>query len=864
MALGDATRIAKAILEPLKHAHDHGVIHHDLKPENILIDDRGAIKLTDFGLGHLAASVKQQSVQRFASLPTLSTLGAPGTLAYMAYEQLSLATREHVDERCDLFAFGVIWFEMLVGHVPMGRDQVPTALVPELDKRCDVIYERSTASFDRRISSADELIVLFDELFTARGHKRRSGFRKSGTPALRKELIAVDHGQYECVVQTACFSPDDHSIFTGSGQLYGSDHSPFIGRQWNTATGALEHELRISASPMGIRCAPSRASLLTWWADGKVCLSSLDKTVPQVTVQPPEGSSFTAAVLSSGRELLTATYKRDAEPGVCRTVMRTWRVPDGTLTSEWEVACARIGDVHALPKSNSIILTTDNGHIELWNLRTRNCQYVFLTADYDPLIALSRTGRFALTASDRAIACWDVSSGHLVSCSHHPPAPVSALALSPKGGVGLIGSDEGSVLLYDLRTRAILARITTGYPVTSLACSSDGTRILVGCANGIVYMYQLANWDRSRGRPQSATCPDNHHKLTSPREMFDIRGVSDAVVREPAPEGASEFLRLQAGSQGAGLISLAPDGRHMGMAGPGFGGALYLLQERAVVHEVTMQVPMTFTGFCDSGRLWALGGYGRCVLVRLHDLVAVCDCQFSASDMCCSVSTDGMRALCMTSEGLMCVRNLRTGRVLPPFGLRDRKKLPTLAERWDGRDEVLVVHPDGTLRSWEISSGRQLWQRESPRAPIRDAVWTHDRRGLAAITWKWELLLWDCDQPSNAEHVGYGYLIASTSSEDHLLIKGTDSVLRLWAISSRRFLRHFAAADATLWSVSASSDGRWVYGSFSDGSIRIWNAGPELLGGARQSEQKDAASTEAQSADSCMARLWSRIKATLK
>jgi serine/threonine-protein kinase len=114
-----AAHIALAVCEGLAAAHSAGVVHRDLKPANVLVEAGGRVVLTDFGIAR--AVVGEVMAQ---------TQDVVGTPLYMAPEQVS---GEPVDARADLYAVGLLLFEMLTGRVPflrghpMGRRPGPPA-----------------------------------------------------------------------------------------------------------------------------------------------------------------------------------------------------------------------------------------------------------------------------------------------------------------------------------------------------------------------------------------------------------------------------------------------------------------------------------------------------------------------------------------------------------------------------------------------------------------------------------------------------------------------------------------------------------------------------------------------------------------
>src|SRR6266849_2222329 len=138
MPLDEALLIAKQIAEGLEYAHEKGVVHRDLKPANVKLTADGNVKILDFGLAKALEAPTQQGNPSIS--PTLTLEGTRagvilGTAAYMAPEQARGAV---VDKRADIWAYGVVLYEMLTGKQPFAGPSVSDTLAAVLKSEPDL------------------------------------------------------------------------------------------------------------------------------------------------------------------------------------------------------------------------------------------------------------------------------------------------------------------------------------------------------------------------------------------------------------------------------------------------------------------------------------------------------------------------------------------------------------------------------------------------------------------------------------------------------------------------------------------------------------------------------------------------------
>ena len=182
----EALAVVPRICEALQYAHDQGVVHRDIKPENILLDRSGSPKIVDFGLALLTRPAAGTRLTQQARV-----LGTPH---YMAPEQIERPAE--VDHRADIYALGVVFYEMLTGELPIGRFPAPSQKV-EVDVRLDEVVLRTLEKEPgRRYQQARELSRDVEQ--SAAGAEANggeaSGAEASGAETRRRGDQAQDQG----------------------------------------------------------------------------------------------------------------------------------------------------------------------------------------------------------------------------------------------------------------------------------------------------------------------------------------------------------------------------------------------------------------------------------------------------------------------------------------------------------------------------------------------------------------------------------------------------------------------------------------------------------------------------------------------
>ena len=154
LPVGLALRYLVQTLHALRAAHRERVFHRGLKPENMLIDSYGNLKLSDFGFARI--------VERDASVIRQVYVGM-GAVAYMAPELFGDPTS--AGPQADIYALGIIFYELLAGRLPGRRSPMPSDIDPKLPRGLDDVFDAMTRdSRSERYPSVDDILEDFEKI----------------------------------------------------------------------------------------------------------------------------------------------------------------------------------------------------------------------------------------------------------------------------------------------------------------------------------------------------------------------------------------------------------------------------------------------------------------------------------------------------------------------------------------------------------------------------------------------------------------------------------------------------------------------------------------------------------------------------
>src|SRR5262245_36458335 len=483
-----------SVCQAVQHAHQKGIIHRDLKPSNVLVashDGSPVVKVIDFGV---AKAVGQQVTDKSVYTQLTQLVGTP---LYMSPEQAGMSSLD-IDTRTDIYALGVLLYELLTGTTPFDSERLRKANYDEMRR---IIQEEEPARPSTRIRTLGQATLTV------------SANRKSDP----KRLKQLFRGELDWIVMKAL--EKDRNRRYESASAFAADVQRYL------------HDEAVLA------CPPS-----AWYRLRK--FARRHKAVLLATSVVILAVSLTGAV-STGliwqaleRELndayfhhIALAHRELSRDNLGRALKQLDQCPPGLR--QWEYHCLQrlcrvdpvvfrdqtlVNSLAFSPGGERIASAGEDGAIKVWNSKTgaviQTLHAAHRGSSYS--VVFHPDGKhLASTGADGKVKVWDWKIGdHPVftesSGADHNRGTAYGVAFSPDGGRLAVGSD-GAVNVWDLQTKQLLFGTLPVHAKKgiSVAFSPDGRRLASGSWSGDVMI-----WNAVTGEILH-TLSEHHHAVSA-------------------------------------------------------------------------------------------------------------------------------------------------------------------------------------------------------------------------------------------------------------------------------------------------------------------------------------------------------------
>ncbi len=518
------SRIYERVAPALDLAHGNGVVHRDLKPGNILFDDNGEPYVSDFGIAKLAITSNTELTQG----------GAIGTPSYMSPEQ---ARGERLDGRSDIYAMGVMLFEMLAGRLPYTAE-TPTGMmmkhildpIPRLDTVAPGLPGAWQAVIDRALAKRPEdryanMASLANDLSAIAEGRSMSATppmespnpilqpgapvtQVYGAPSFGQVPIAAHGPGTPPRPMTAVPAPSMSGVPAGAAPLPAPNQrrrvSPLL-----IVLGVVGACVLIGGGLTVLSALGALGGIIP--AAPAATATAVPRTLAPPTLAPPTAIQVTlpaaTALVPTARPAATATSAPTATPRAstldANTMgsLRELRVmADSSDTTVRSVGFGADGVTIFGSLGNTPNQAIAQNRFQIWRRADGSAQSRFTMGSIPWTSDVSPDGKSFVVAAGKQAALYKVADGQLIRQLATVALEMSAAQFSPDGrlvatgGVDAIGKSPIQIFASD--TGARVFQIDNGYNISSLRFSADGGLLAASTSLGQVTVWRVTDGRR--------------------------------------------------------------------------------------------------------------------------------------------------------------------------------------------------------------------------------------------------------------------------------------------------------------------------------------------------------------------------------
>jgi serine/threonine protein kinase/Tol biopolymer transport system component len=611
LPLEDALPIARQIAEALEAAHEQGIVHRDLKPGNVKVRADGTVKVLDFGLAKALDPSGAIAASNASNSPTLTARATQmgmiiGTAAYMSPEQ---AKGKAVDRRADIWAFGVVLYEMLTGRRAFEGEDISTTLAAVLMKEPEwtalptttppalvtLIHRCLERDPKQRLRDIGEARLLLSNPQSMSGRpaeasapltpssKSSAAWGVAGIALIAAAVFGAlwvsGFSKPGAVTRVEALIAPPPGWTIGAGFALSPDGQRLVMTAVNQETGASSLWLRYLASGTPTALPQTDGGSLPFWspdgmhvaffADGKLKTTDLQGSPPQVVCEAP--SPRGGAWGSGKRIVLSGTLRTGLEivdaGGGTPKALTTFDETRGEKSHRWPVF---LDDDHLLfvAQTGEAGAKDDSSTIEALTIST-GVRTKLVTANSSPIYSAQgfllfwREGALRAQAFDaRKLAVsgtvFPVASGlefDLNELVYASVSPDGTLVYLPD-----VGTSRATIMVADRKGIATKTIVESVMDEGGLSLSHDGTRLAVSITASGARSQDIWTYDLIRGTSRPLTFEEGSDLLQvwSPNDTQIIYAndrLNDGAVFRRSSDGRGQPELI--GKNAAGIFPFA-------------------------------------------------------------------------------------------------------------------------------------------------------------------------------------------------------------------------------------------------------------------------------------------------------------------